>query len=79
MHGAPGGVAAHGPCGGVDFHDSVGPDIRGAAMSGPHSLNGTYDRVVFAERAVEIIRAAGADSGPLFLYVAWHIPSAISW
>ena len=29
----------------VDFHDSKGTDIQGAAMSGPDSLNNTYDQV----------------------------------
>ena len=42
-------------CGGVDFHDSVTNQVRGAAMSGPQSYNGTYDQVLFTQRAVELI------------------------
>ena len=69
-------------CGGVDFHDSVTNQVRGAAMSGPQSYNGTYDQVLFTQRAVELIdghktsRAADGDNGsapaPLYLYVAYH-------
>lgn len=42
-------------------------------MSGPASLNGTYDANVFANRAVDIIRAHN-KSQPLYLYVGFHNP-----
>ena len=45
LHGAPGDVAAHGTCNDIDFHDSAGDHIAGATMSGPGSVNGTYDQV----------------------------------
>ena len=82
MHGAPGNVAAKGPCNDVDFHDSKGTDIKGAAMSGPQSLNNTYDQVVFTNRAVEHIHAHAAiqtqqqeaqeELIPLFVFLAYH-------
>ena len=36
--------------------------MQGAAMSGPHSVNGTYDQVVFTARAVEHIYATAAKN-----------------
>ena len=64
-------------CGGVDFHDSLPNEIRGASMKGPDSLNNTYDQEVFTRRAVAIIdghaqQAAAAPAPPLFLYLAYH-------
>jgi hypothetical protein len=72
MHGAPGAGAAFGPCNDVDFHDSVGADIAGAAMSGPNSLNSTYDQVVFTRRAMEQIEdhAANHSDSSLYIYLA---------
>jgi hypothetical protein len=70
-HGAPGGGLAESKCGGVDFHDSAGEQIKGAAMKGPASLNGTYDQVAFSQRAVEIIHAHDKSS-PLYIYLAYH-------
>ena len=72
MHGAPGGNASYGKCGDVDFHDSVGTSIRGAAMHGAHSLNGTYDQVAFTDRAVELIGANAGSTTPLYIYLAYH-------
>ena len=75
MHGAPGGNASMGTCGDVDFHDSVGTSIKGAAMSGPQSLNGTYDQVAFTQRAVDLIHANTNEDGagaPLYIYLAYH-------
>eukprot|EP01051_Picozoa_sp_SAG22_P006434 SAG22_NODE_421_length_10720_cov_22.582619_5_plen_261_part_00 len=80
MHGAPGRGPAFGPCNDVDFHDSKGTDIAGAAMSGPDSLNNTYDQVVFTSRAVKHIKAHAAGAAAaggtaeerLFLYLAYH-------
>ena len=40
-------------------------------MSGSKSTNGTYDRDVFTERAIQIIKDHNT-SEPLFLYVAFH-------
>lgn len=40
-------------------------------MSGPRSLNGTYDAHVFTSRAVELIEQHDA-SEPLYLYLAYH-------
>ena len=71
MHGAPGGNASFGKCGDVDFHDSAGTSVHGAAMTGPHSLNGTYDQVAFTQRAVDIIHANAAAT-PLYIYLAYH-------
>ena len=78
-HGAPGGNLTYSKCGGVDFHDSHGATIRGANMSGPASLNNTYDQVVFTERAVALIEAhaaratpKGRGGKPFFLYLAYH-------
>ena len=77
-HGAPGGNLTFDKCRGVDFHDSLPNEIRGAKMSGPDSLNNTYDQEVFTRRAVAIIdrhgqeEAAAAVSPPLFLYLAYH-------
>lgn len=39
-----------------------GSNVQGAAMSGPHSVNGTYDQVVFTARAVEHIYATAAKN-----------------
>lgn len=82
MHGAPGNLPSEGRCGDVDFHDSKGTDIAGAAMSGPESLNNTYDQVVFTQRAVQHIQGhaqlqqaqarAGEQLSPLFIYLAYH-------
>ena len=73
-HGAPGGNLTYSECGGVDFHDSTEADIHGAAMSGPASLNNTYDQVVFTDRAVSLITAhAGTPATaaqPFFLFLA---------
>jgi arylsulfatase A-like enzyme len=71
-HGAPGGNLTYDTCGGIDFHDSTAGRIHGAAMSGPASLNNTYDQEVFTRRAVEIIAAHDAASAPLYLYLAYH-------
>lgn len=74
LHGAPGAGAAYGPCDDVDFHDSVGTDIRGAVMSGKDSLNGTYDQVAFTQRAVHHIydHAANFSTMSLYIYLAYH-------
>ena len=77
MHGAPGRGPAKGPCGDVDFHDSVGPKIAGAAMSGEGSYNNTYDQVIFTQRAVSRIKTHAAEHAedtdvPLFMFVAYH-------
>lgn len=75
-----------GPCNDIDFHDSVGPNISGAVMSGPASVNNTYDQVLFTERAVHHINAfaakqqrlqsldEAADASPsgLYIYLAYH-------
>ena len=71
-HGAPGGNLTFSKCGGVDFHDSNGTNIQGAAMNGPKSLNNTYDQQVFTSRAVEIIEKHPRDGTPLFIYLAYH-------
>ena len=74
-HGAPGGGLAKSKCDGVDFHDSVGEEIKPAAMSGPGSLNGTYDQVAFSQRAVELIHAHAAkedDADSFYCYLAYH-------
>ena len=80
-HGAPGGNMTMSKCGGVDFHDSVTNQVRGAAMSGPRSYNNTYYQVLFTQRAVDVIdghtsKSSGAADGgapaPLYLYVAYH-------
>jgi hypothetical protein len=69
LHGAPGAGAAYGPCDDVDFHDSVGTDIRGATMSGKDSLNGTYDQVAFTQRAVRHINDHAANYSDMSLYI----------
>ena len=40
-------------------------------MSGPASVNGTYDQEVFTQRAVDIIQQHN-HSENLYLYVAYH-------
>ena len=73
-HGAPGGSYVADKCGGVDFTNSSGlaaEGIRGATMHGPGSVNDTYDRIVFQERAIDVIEAHD-PSEPLYLHVAWH-------
>lgn len=71
-HGAPGHNATMSACGGVDFSDSTAAGgISGAPMHGPNSLNGTYDRDVFTQRAIDVINDHN-QSEPLFLYVAYH-------
>jgi|EP01043_Picozoa_sp_COSAG02_P001677 hypothetical protein len=40
-------------------------------MKGPTSLNGTYDQVVFSQRAVDIIHDHDKSS-PLYIYLAYH-------
>jgi arylsulfatase A-like enzyme len=82
LHGSPGDVGAHGKCNDIDFHDSVGTNISGATMSGPGSVNNTYDQVVFTQRAVKHIFEHAADNAaarrrveaeaPLYLYLAYH-------
>lgn len=69
MHGAPGNVSSHGPCNDIDFHNSTGTHIAGADMTGPNSVNGTYDQVVFTQRAVKHIHDVAGTGDPLFLYV----------
>ena len=71
-HGAPGGNLTYSKCGGVDFHDSRGTNIRGATMQGPNSVNDTYDQEVFTSRAVKIIEQHPQDGTPLFIYLAYH-------
>eukprot|EP00051_Salpingoeca_urceolata_P031212 m.10785 g.10785 ORF g.10785 m.10785 type:complete len:536 (-) comp3858_c0_seq1:56-1663(-) len=56
---------------GTDFSDSNGTNIQGAPMSGAASLNGTYDRVVFTDQAVDAINKHDPSQG-LYLYVAFH-------
>lgn len=70
-HGAPGGSLSKSACNGVDFSDSAGDTIQGAAMSGPDSLNGTYDQKVFTDRAVQLIREHN-QSVPMYLYLAYR-------
>ena len=70
-HGAPGGNETASTCGGVDFHDSTTRNIQGAAMSGKHSFNNTYDAHIFTNRAVQVIQEHNT-SEPLYLYVAYH-------
>ena len=51
-------------------------------MLGPESVNGTYDQVVFTQRAVQYIHdsatqqtkamALNQQAKPLFLFVAYH-------
>jgi arylsulfatase I/J len=72
MHGAPGDVGAHGKCNDIDFHNSTGKHIAGADMSGPNSVNGTYDQVVFTQRAVKHIHDVAGTGDPLFLFLAYH-------
>ena len=71
-HGAPGGNLSYSKCGGVDFSDLRGDTVAGAAMQGPGSLNGTYDQVVFTNRAVALIENRTEDSPPFFIYLAYH-------
>jgi len=70
--GGTGGPLTHDQCGGVDFQDSTVNSIRGAAMSGPASLNNTYDQEVFTRRAVDIITKHDPSAAPLYLYLAYH-------
>ena len=72
MHGAPGDVGAHGKCNDVDFHMSEGSSIAGATMSGPGSVNGTYDQVVFTQEAVRHILNHSVVQKPLYIYLAYH-------
>lgn len=80
LHGAPGAGAAYGPCNDVDFHDSVGNDIGGAVMSGPNSVNKTYDQVVFTRRAVNQIEehATNFSDTSLYIYLACTSKRAIA-
>ena len=41
-------------------------------MSGPDSVNGTYDQIVFTQRAVAHIHDVAGSGDPLFLVVAYH-------
>jgi arylsulfatase A-like enzyme len=75
-HGAPGAGYTADSCGGVDFSNATVPTstysgIKGATMSGVGSVNDTYDRIVFQNRAIEVIEAHD-PSEPLYLHVAWH-------
>lgn len=71
-HGAPGGTVTESKCGGIDFSlSTAATGIGGAPMTGPDSLNGTYDRDAFTNRAIDIINNHDA-SKPLYLYLAFH-------
>ena len=41
-------------------------------MTGPNSVNGTYDQVVFTQRAVKHIHDIAGTGDPLFLFLAYH-------
>jgi len=71
-HGAPGGNITYSKCGGIDFHDSNGTVIKGAAMKGVGSYNGTYDQEIFTQRALSLIVRHQPDDPSLFVYLAYH-------
>eukprot|EP00045_Choanoeca_perplexa_P015298 m.190352 g.190352 ORF g.190352 m.190352 type:complete len:575 (-) comp16939_c0_seq1:63-1787(-) len=61
-HGSGGGSEA---CGCTDFSDNEGESLQGAK-----GVNGTYNRNLFSQRAVDIIYNHDMET-PLFLYVAF--------
>jgi len=75
-HSGPEGGMSQDKCGGVDFSQStVEGGIRGAPMSGPDSLNNTYDQEVFTTRAMQIVADHDPET-PMFMYMGQHVVHA---
>ena len=45
---------------------------QGSEQSCEPTYNGTYDMVMFAERAIDVLKAHDESSAPFFMYLALH-------